>query len=198
MKQNYRRDLVLNSLAGLTNAAEAIVLSIITVRIGRLSDAGVLSLAFAAGNVLLTIALFGGKLFQASDVKHVFSFRTYLYQRLITILCMSAVLGGILFFAGYSREKALAVLLIALIYMIEAVEDCFWGRLQLKGKLYLGAVMFISRWWCIMLIYLAAVSYSRDMVTALIAACIAGFVIFLGWCIYFAGAGRKMLTDEDA
>ena len=41
------KDYFWNSIAGIINAAEAVVMSMIVMRYGQLSDAGILSLAFA-------------------------------------------------------------------------------------------------------------------------------------------------------
>ena len=56
-----KKDYFWNTAAGIINAAEVILMSMIVMRFGKLSDAGILSFAFAAGNVLMSIGAFGGR-----------------------------------------------------------------------------------------------------------------------------------------
>ena len=85
---NKKKDYIWNSIAGMINAAEAVIMSMVVTRYGLLSDAGILSLAFATGNVLMMIGKFGGRMFQVTDLKQQFSFKEYLVHRLIAVFLM--------------------------------------------------------------------------------------------------------------
>lgn len=172
-------------MAGLLNAAEAVVMSIAVTRFGRLSDAGILLLAFAMGNVLMTIGKFGGRMYQATDIKGQYAFRDYLAQRFCTLLFMLAVLGGYLFISHYEMYKMQAVALVTAIYMVEVIEDCLWGYWQLNGYLFVGAQMFVTRWLAIMVVFVAALVLGSSMVEALVWSFLAGGLVFLAWAVRF-------------
>ena len=130
MSDNRKKDYLWNTIAGVINAAEAVVMSMVVTRFGKLSDAGVLSLAFAVGNVLMTVGKFGGRMFQVTDTKKQFKYCMYLVQRLLAIILMAVALVGYLLYGGYSGGKRQAIIMIVLIYMIESLEDCIWGKYQ--------------------------------------------------------------------
>lgn len=139
-----------NIVAGIINAAEAVILSMIITRTNGLEDAGILSIAFAVGNLFANIGKFGVRNYQVSDVKREFSFSDYFISRIISVGMMLLVSVGYIleqrYIAGYSWKKAIVVFCMCLIYLIEALEDVFWGLYQKKNALDVGAKVFSLRW----------------------------------------------------
>lgn len=171
-----KKDYVWNTLAGLINAAEAVIMSMIVTRVTGLSDAGYLTLAFAVGNLLASVGKYGVRSFQVTDVHEQFIFSDYFWTRIITVFLMlisllSYVLYG-KFFRFYETKKCLIVLLIGLIYIIESVEDVFWGFYQNKNRLYLGAQIFSFRWIGILMSFFVTILYTKSIVIALGISCI--------------------------
>lgn len=152
-----KRDYIWNTAAGLINAAEAVVMSMVVTRVTGLADAGMLTMAFAVGNLMMTVGKFGVRNYQVTDVGNQFSFSDYLAARLMTVLAMivtvGTYLGYMLVRAGYSLNKTGIVFAICMIYAVEALEDLIWGYYQQKGKLYAGACMFCLRWGGILLLF---------------------------------------------
>lgn len=181
MHTSKRRDYAWNTAAGVINAAEAVLMSIIVTRFGKLSDAGVLSIAFALGNVLMTIGIFGVRMFQASDIRRQYSYGMYIKLRFITVGMMTASLATILLATGYEPQKAAAVALIAFIYMVESMESCIWGHYQSYDLLYVGARMFVTRWGAIIISFSVCMIISGDMIKALAVGALAGLAVFVVW-----------------
>ncbi len=198
MVSSKRRDYLWNTTAGIINAAEAVVMSMIVTRFGLLSDAGILSLAFAIGNVLMTIGVFGVRIFQASDISAQYSFGTYMRLRFATSLLMLLSLVGVIMARGYSGEKAYCIVLIALIYLVEVFENCMWGHFQSVDLLYAGARMFCTRWIVMIIVFTACMVASHDMIRSLCFAAVAGLAVFVFWVIYFRMAGNKLRGLESA
>ena len=184
MIASRQKDYIWNSVAGIINAAEAVIMSMVVTRLGQLSDAGILSLAFAAGNVLMVIGKFGGRMYQVTDVKGQYSFRMYLTQRFLTLGIMALSLAGLLLYGHYSEEKKNAIILIALIYMVESIEDCVWGQYQMVDRLYVGAQRFSTRWIAILIAFIATMAVTHNMITALLVGGTAGAIVFIIWMIY--------------
>ena len=155
----------------------------IVMRYGQLSDAGILSLAFAVGNVLLMIGKFGGRTFQVTDVKRQFVFGEYLIQRICTVVLMMLSLCALLCIVHYPDVKRKVIITISIIYAVEALEDCLWGLLQSHNRLYVGGAMFSTRWMMILCAFCLVLIYTGDMAGALVMGALTGGGVFLLWLV---------------
>lgn len=177
------RDYIWNTTAGIINASEAVIMAMVTTRMGTIEEAGILSIAFAIGNLLMTIGKFGARVFHSTDIKQNFKFRTYLLERWITVIAMGFVMGGYVWvqrsFGGWSISKVISIILICGIYMVESVEDCIWGELQRRGYLYVGGRMFTARWLGILLSFTAVMTFCGNLALALGISLVASVIIFL-------------------
>lgn len=166
-----KQDYIWNTVAGLLNAMESVIMSIFVTRITGLADAGILAVSFTIGNQMLTIGKFGLRSYQATDVRERFSFGIYLKSRMLTTLVM---LISTLFYLlygyacrDYKWNKAGAILAICLIYAVEAFEDVIWGYYQQRNRLYVGAQMFCGRWGCILAVFPFVLYLSRNLLFTL-------------------------------
>lgn len=170
-EKNIQKDcFIWNTIAGLMNAAEAIVFMMIVTRTNGVEAAGILSIAFAVGNLLMTIGKFGVRNYQATDVKAEFSFNTYFTLRvfsgtIMAVFTIGYVLINVIHF-GYSAEKAGVIAGICFIYIIESFEDVFLGHFQIKNRLDVASKVFVCRWGLIMAVFSIYVIAKRDLVTA--------------------------------
>ncbi len=130
-EKQLKQDYVWNTAAGLINAAEAVVMSMIVTRMTGLADAGMLTMAFAIGNLMLPIGKFGVRNYQVTDVESKFSFFTYLTARFVTVSAMLIAICGYLGYAAvglrYSPDKIGIIFAVCMIYLVEALEDLLWG-----------------------------------------------------------------------
>lgn len=159
-----------NTIAGGINAAEAVVLMMVITRTNGLEAAGILSIAFAVGNLLMTIGKFGVRNYQVTDVKKEYSFNSYYTLRIVTVLVMVLISGGYVFLklicGDYSLEKTLIVLGICFIYAIESFEDVFLGYYQEEGRLDIASKIFIIRWVGIMIVFSVIAIIKKDLLLA--------------------------------
>ena len=199
-EESRRKDYIWNSIAGLVNASEAVVMSMVVTRFGRLADAGILSLAFALGNVLMTIGKFGGRMYQVTDIKRQYSFNMYFIQRLLTVSIMMISLIIILIGGGYIGEKRTAIICITLIYFIESFEECIWGHYQSFNKLYIGAKMFSIRWIAILVSFIVIIIYSHNMILALwcgVLSCVVAFFLCILGIYYITKKSKIVFPKKD-
>lgn len=182
---NLKQGYIWNTVAGILNASEAIIMSMIVTRMMSLADAGILSIAFTIANQLVLVGKFGLRNYQITDVEGQFSFSVYLKTRVITvagmIICTYVYLGYASVFLGYSKYKILVIFVVCMIYAVEAVEDVIWGYYQQKHRLDLGAQMFCVRWAGILLTFPIALYVSRDLKRTLI---ICFFVSLLSFLLF--------------
>lgn len=189
------KDYLWNTTAGIINAAEAVVMAMVTMRLGTIEEAGILTVSFAVGNLLLTVGKFGARVFHSTDIKRIFPYGAYLKERWITIFAMAlvmAVYAGMKTFNGvWSGGKALAVVFICCIYMVEALEDCVWGELQRAGYLYVGGRMFAARWAGILFSFTAIMAWTHDLVLSLGVSFVVSVFVFL-FCMFLVCRNRRV------
>jgi len=118
------------------------IITILTVKLDSFGAAGYLSLAMSTSSTFSTIALFGMRNYQVSDVKNEFLDSEYLGSRLIT--CTAAIVFCALFaLRSSSVYQMLCIDAFMLIRLAEAFVDVIHGinqkydRYDLIGKSYL-------------------------------------------------------------
>lgn len=137
-----------NTSASTLNAFMTVLILMFISRIDPISDAGVFTIAFAVGNLMLTLGMYGIRQYQVSDVKDKYSFHDYLFTRGTTCLIMvfvSLVYVGSHFINGmYTKEKSLIIIFVCLAKTVDAFEDVFHGMFQKEGRLDVaGKILFI-------------------------------------------------------
>lgn len=185
---SMKKDYIFNSIAGLLDALEAVIIGIVITRASNLTDAGYVTTAFAICALLLTIGKYGVYNYQISDIKHRFDFSTYFYTRIITITVMLFCLLGYLLYGVnilmYDNRKAFIILYIGLIYITEAAEDLIRAHFQSIGRLYIGDIFFIVRWFARIAVFIMIELSTQKTVFALQSACIASYIV-LSICLLY-------------
>lgn len=172
-----------NSIAGVVSASEAVILSMVITRTIGLADAGILTIAFAVGNLFLNIGKFGVRNYQISDIKGEFSFSNYFIARLIStgsMLLVSVIYLIVrLWEENYSWQKAIVVFGMCAIYAIEAIEDVFCGLYQQNNALDVGAKIFSIRWILTMIIMSLSLLWWHDLLKTMLAGVLTSGIAFI-------------------
>ena len=180
--KNNCKDYFWNIIAGSINAIEAVVMSAIVVRTNGLAQAGMVNIAFAIGNTLLTVGKFGVRNFQVTDVTGKYSFLTYVKTRVLTSFIMLILLFSYLLYAftylNYNADKIIIMFSIGGIYVVESIEDVLWGHYQLCNKLYIGAKMFCLRWLGIFFTFIIGLYITKKVEIALFISMLISVVLF--------------------
>lgn len=177
-----KQDYIWNTVAGLINAAEAVIMSMIVTRITGLSDAGMLTIAFAVGNLMMTVGKFGVRNYQVTDIENKFSFFVYLKTRLLTVLLMIFAVCGYLLYAAvwleYDRNKIIIIFMVCMIYAVEAIEDVFWGYYQRRNRMDAGAKLFCFRWMAILIVFPVVLLISGNLGLTLMVCLVISVAVF--------------------
>ena len=130
MKQTY----IWTVLAGVIYAGSSFIMQMTTSKCISVAQAGILSLALAVGNQLVTIGFYNIRTFQVSDVLEKYKFSDYCMLRVITVSAM--LIAGIVWiiFGGYSTVKMAAIMAAVVFRAVEALSDVLEGRYQQKGR----------------------------------------------------------------
>lgn len=156
-----------NTLAGIINASQSVLILMILTRTNSLTDAGIFTIAYSVSNLMVNIGKFGVRNLQVTDIKENYKFSTYLVLRIITtILMLLSTIGYLLYgfyFLEYSASKIIIIFLISFLFLIESVEDVFSGRYQQKNRLDIGAKIFVIRWTLILAVLLISLVLFRNL-----------------------------------
>lgn len=106
---------------------------------------GLFGLAMSVTNSFSSIASFGMRSFQVSDIKNVYSNENYVTSRRIT--CFVAYLACIIYsiFICSSIEEIVCILIFMVIRVIDSTEDVYQGVLQVNWRFDVIGKSFIAR-----------------------------------------------------
>ncbi len=132
-----------NTIAGAFHAGQSAIILIFITRQFGLVTAGMVTIAYALGQIFYSVARYGIRNYQVTDVTEQTSFRDYFIARLITLFGTAAALAVYLFivmrFGDCTGEKAWIILEVSVLKLTEALEEVFLGRFQQMGRLDIGA-----------------------------------------------------------
>jgi len=176
-----RNNYIWNLLAALINASEAVILIATVTRSVGITAAGIVTIAFALSNLTINIGKYGLRGFQTTDSNSRFSFNSYCSFRIITTICMVLFSSCFVLYkyivAAYSLEKALAVILLCMLYVVEAFEDVYLGHYQFLGRLDIASKVFIIRWLSIFIVFCSSIIISKNLVLSLFLALVISIIL---------------------
>ena len=182
-KDTQKTAYIWNTWAAMLNSFQSVLILMVISRIDPVTDAGVFTIAFAIGNLMLTIGQYGIRQFQVSDVQEKYSFREYVGVRVITS-CLMVIVSffyvGIHYYTGaYDFKKSIAVFLICLSKTIDSVEDVFQGRLQQRERLDIGAKAMTVRLLGYIITFISSYLLTENLITASLLALLASLFLCL-------------------
>ena len=143
---SIKQNLLYNSFGSMFYLACQWLITIFVVQLSSYEDAGNLSLAISITNIFYTIATFGIRNFQVSDVNNKYSASDYVTSRLITsaaslVLCV----GFVLLNQGYTAEQMGVIIIYAVFKLSEILVDVLQGIQQKASRMDYIARSFVLR-----------------------------------------------------
>ena len=140
-----KRDYIFNTVG---HTIWGFVFPLLTVVVTQLADverAGMFSFAFVVGTLMMIAAQYGVRTYQVSDLDEEHSFADYQLNRVATVLLV--VLVGYLFvrLRGYDGPMVQILAGVFAYRCIDALADCYEGRLQQMDKMYLAGISQMLR-----------------------------------------------------
>ena len=135
-----RRDYLWNTLGTAVWGMVFPVLTIVGTQLAGAEEAGMFSMAFVTGTLIMIACNYGVRNFQVSDIDEKTSFSSYQLNRWI---CGALALAcGLAYSAlrGYSGQMATIALGVYIYKVVDGVADVYEGRLQQADKLYLAGM----------------------------------------------------------
>ena len=136
MGSNIRKNTIWNAVGNIVYLGTQWIVTVMVTRLFGFTDAGVLSLAMSISASFQTVALFGIRNFQVSDIENKYSDSCYVCFRCVT--CSAALIMCVLFavFNGYTSGTIAATILFMLFRLAENFSDVLHGILQKNDMLY--------------------------------------------------------------
>jgi O-antigen/teichoic acid export membrane protein len=131
--------------------------------------------------IFYSLALYGGKNYQITDVKNEFSSREYVILKVITSLITIVLCIGFILLNDFGFEKSVVVLALTLHKIFEALADPVWAILQRRNCLFIaGKSQFLRS-----VTYIIVFTIVDVLTHSLMLASIALVFISLGFLIFY-------------
>ncbi len=172
------RDYICNSVGAAMWGALFPLLTIVITQVAGVERAGMFSLAFVTGSLLMILANYGVRTYQVSDLDERHTFADYQINRILT--CVGMVLVGVAYCAirGYAGEMLMISLGVYVYKMVDALADVYEGRLQQVDKMYLGGISQAFRSGTVFIVFCLALLISQNVGAASVAMAIAALASF--------------------
>ena len=135
-----KRDYLWNTLGTTIWGLTFPFLTVVSTQLAGVEQAGMFSMAFVVGTLLMIVANYGVRTFQVSDIDEACSFSSYQINRWATgvIALAASVLWCTL--RGYDGYMTTICMGVFTYKFIDGVADVYEGRLQQADKLYLAGI----------------------------------------------------------
>ncbi len=173
------RDFVCNTLGSGTWALVFPVVTMVSTQLVGVEQAGMISMAFVVGLLLMFIGNFGVRTYQISDINHEHSFLDYQANRWVTCILMLLVGWVYCSLRGYDSEMFNISIAVIIYRCIDALADVYEGRLQQVDKLYLAGISQTIRSVLVLVVFSLILFFSRNAVAACTGMAIAAAVTFV-------------------
>ncbi|EHI69348.1 lipopolysaccharide biosynthesis protein [Streptococcus ictaluri] len=175
-----QRSFIWNMLGSISAAAISVVLLMVVTRFLSPIDSDIYAFAYSFANMMVVVALFQVRNYQATDIDEKYSFSQYLMARLVTCLIMLLISIAYLTVTKTDAYKSYVILLVCFYRLTDAFSDLYQGMFQQHERLDIAGKSLTFRNSFIFLIYTLSILYFKDLVLALEIVCLfsATFVLF--------------------
>lgn len=171
-----------NTSAAMLTAFQTVFILMLISRIDPIIDAGVFTIAFAIGNLMLAIGKYGVRQFQVSDVEERYSFTDYILSRVFTSILMiiaSGIYVWVNYISGlYNVQKCTVVILVCLAKVVDAVEDVFHGMFQQHLRLDVAGKILTIRMISYIVVYLVLYAITEELIITSLVAFVVSLIQF--------------------
>lgn len=178
-KLSVQKSILWNSVGSLIYLATQWLITILVVRLAGVDAAGNLTLAMSVGNLMYSIALFGMRNFQVSDIAEEYRNGVYIASRIIT--CFASVVIGAVYVLcmSYTAEQRWCIGIYCVFKASEALYDVYAGisqkvwRMDYIGKSWVTKGLFTFAAFC------GVLYFTKNIVFAILAMTAVSFAVIL-------------------
>ncbi len=149
------------------------IVTVLVTVIGGLVDAGILSVAMSVSAAFQTLALFGIRNYQVSDIEDQYTNTCYVALRVLTCAATLPICIAFCLCSGYLGSQLLAVFLFMIFRLAECFSDVLHGIAQKRERLDIAGKAFAIKGIGLIVTFLAGYLLSHNLNIGL--ACMAIF-----------------------
>lgn len=171
-KVSLKENTLWYTMGTMCSSATSFLLMIYVTRILGVDEAGVFSISYSVGQLMLSIGWFGTRQFQVSDINEEFKFSDYLSLKLFMTIIM--MVGCLIYsvFLHFNTYKMLVTFLYCLFLICDVFADLFSARFQQVDKLFLSGMSYIIRFLGYNLVILFSLLCFKNLIVAIVLAMI--------------------------
>lgn len=133
-----------NIFGSLSSAVVSVILLVVVTRVLSSESADLYSFAYAIANLLVIVASFQVRDFQATDIQEKYSFDAYLVTRILSNILMVLILIGYIIVTPSTHNNMDIIFGVSFFRVSEALSDVFQGLFQQRERLDIaGKSLFI-------------------------------------------------------
>lgn len=133
-----------NIFGSLSSAVVSVILLVVVTRVLSSESADLYSFAYAIANLLVIVASFQVRDFQATDIQEKYSFDAYLVTRILSNILMVLILIGYIIVTPATHNNMDIIFGVSFFRVSEALSDVFQGLFQQRERLDIaGKSLFI-------------------------------------------------------
>ena len=161
-----KRDYVCNTIGQAAWGMLFPLLTMVATWLVGAEQAGLFSMAFTVGTLLLFLANYGVRTYQVSDLDDMRSFLDYQVNRFVT--CAAMLLVGWMWcrFRGYDAQMFAICMGVLVFRAADGLADVYEGRLQQRDKLYLAGLSQAARCVLGLMAFSLVLLVTRDLAVA--------------------------------
>lgn len=169
-----------NMLGSISTAAISVVLLMVVTRYLSKFDSDIYAFAYSFANMMVVVALFQVRNFQATDISEKYTFTQYFTARLITCLVMIVISIIYIALSNYNFYKSYIIFLVCIYRMTDAFSDLYQGMFQQHERLDIAGKSLTFRNSIIFLIYTSSLLIFENLVLSLQLVCVVSilFIVF--------------------
>lgn len=168
-----------NILGSLSSAAVSVILLFIVTRILSSESADLYSFSYAIANLLVIVAGFQVRDFQATDIKEKYSFDAYLTTRFLTNILMILILLGYLILNSSTHENFWIIFWVSFFRVSEALSDVFQGLFQQKERLDIAGQSLFFRNIISTISFAVLLFFSKNLLLSIVFQTLTSFIVVL-------------------
>lgn len=173
------RDYVWNSIGTGAWGMVFPLLTIVCTQLVGAEQAGMFSMAFVTGLLLMFLGNYGVRTYQLSDLNEKHSFSDYQVNRILTCILMMVAGYAYCMLRGYDDAMFLICMGVYSYKMIDALADVYEGRLQQMDKLYLAGISQAFRSVAAIVVFSLFLFLTRNLAVASVAMAVAAAASFV-------------------
>lgn len=142
-------------------------------------NAGVFALAMSFSNTFSTIAAYGIRSFQVSDINKEFDDSEYVTTRLYTSLAAVIVCIAFVLSSGFDKFQITCITAYMIFKISESLTDVFHGVDQLNMRMDYIGISFILKGFITSIVFVLVIWFTKDLILGIVSLILTSYLVLI-------------------